>query len=446
MEKLFRWWRRLFFIALTVMAVVMVTGLITADRILDHVDDLRALDAERESLSSRFHTEAATRVSELHTLLLRAVTSREPADHDAWTLAKGRVEKHFAERPPDLNAVESAACDEVLDDARLYFERAAMLLALPPDKSADARRLDGVLELDPARSEWLKDINALGDLRARSLQDGLDQFAGRLHFMQWLFGLSVAAVLAVMGLLVWCIRRGWIAPLLEKAAEAERLAQQQQHLADLGTLAAGLAHEIRNPIGALKNRAFALSLMLESESKEGRQIAAMDAEMNRVERIVRDFLDNARPVPPNPQPGSLRQFVESAAGDFRSEVERRSAVLQTETATDSMVGLDAAQMRQVLLNLMVNAADSCGGKEGGSVIITTAVADDRAIISVQDNGTGVPAENRRRIFEPFFTGKSGGTGLGLAISQEIVRRHAGELTLRESKPGEGAVFEILLPL
>jgi PAS domain S-box-containing protein len=218
-----------------------------------------------------------------------------------------------------------------------------------------------------------------------------------------------------------------------------------ERLAALGTMAAGLAHEIRNPLNAASLQ---LTLVQRRLSRPtGADVrGALDAaevvsgEMARLAGLVREFLDFARPQPLRLSRVDLRATVDEMGALLAPEAESRGVNLALETAEDVSVELDAERIKQVILNLVQNAAEATG--PGGRVRVRVAPRDGGALLEVEDDGPGLP-EDPAMIFEPFYTTKPGGTGLGLAIVHRIVTDHGGRIDC-SSRQGSTR-FSVFLP-
>lgn len=250
--------------------------------------------------------------------------------------------------------------------------------------------------------------------------------------------LLVAAFLLVSALL----RRGQ--RLEEQAAEAERLAY-------VGTLASGLAHEIRNPLNSLN-----LNMqMLEEELGEGsggaptggRLLAITRKEIGRLERLVTDFLSYARPRPLEIEELPAEELLGQVRDLLQGEARSRGVALAVEDRTGgAALRADPAQIRQLLLNLAQNALIAAEEAAGEPRVLLAAGRRGPAVeLSVADNGPGIPAEERERIFDVFYSTRKGGTGLGLAIVERIARSHGGEVEV-ESEPGRGTTVRVVLPV
>ncbi len=223
-----------------------------------------------------------------------------------------------------------------------------------------------------------------------------------------------------------------------------RLAHVDQ-LACVGQLAAGLAHEIKNPLAGIQG--VLEVLREESDSEPTRHLyGEMLEELGRVDGILRRLLESARPAPPRLARTDLAHLLAEIAGLLRPALQRRQVELRIETSERlPEASLDAAQMRQVLVNLVHNAAEAMP-ESGGHVVVRAGRVDDEGTlaITVEDDGSGISPENLDQVFEPFFTTKFTGTGLGLAIAKSLVEQHGGRLEV-SSEVGRGTSFVILLP-
>ena len=223
---------------------------------------------------------------------------------------------------------------------------------------------------------------------------------------------------------------------------------QQQRLAALGEMAAGLAHEIRNPLAGLKGAAqYLQEEPVSADAREMLQVIVDEA--HRLDGVVRQFLDYARPYRLDLQRSTANAWVARALGLLRADP--KAARMRIEESLDPDLpetALDGARITQVLLNLLQNAVEATGGE--GTLRITTRAATNRAgpgavEIVVSDDGPGMTDEQMGRLFVPFSTTRPGGTGLGLAISRRIVDAHHGTLRVT-SAPGAGATFAVSLPI
>ncbi|MDB4932303.1 MAG: hypothetical protein JWM10_4787 [Myxococcaceae bacterium] len=223
--------------------------------------------------------------------------------------------------------------------------------------------------------------------------------------------------------------------------------RQSERLAAVGTLAAGLAHEIRNPLnGALLHVTY-----LERALKRGagsddalETTRFIGAEIQRLSALVRDFLVFARPSPPRRKPTSLQAVCLRATTVVTDDARRVKAEVTTDLASaDLVVEVDADKIEQVLLNLLRNAVDAVEGAGGGHVTLRLRRQPRHALIEVEDDGPGLPSPDAP-IFDAFYSTKAHGTGLGLAIVHRVLSDHGGSIEV-DSRPGR-TVFRVLLPI
>jgi len=220
--------------------------------------------------------------------------------------------------------------------------------------------------------------------------------------------------------------------------------RRAERLASLGTMAAGLAHEIRNPLNAAHLQLSVARRRLArttGDSGAARAVELAGAEMARLAGLVEDFLQFARPQPLRLERADLRAFAHDTVALVAPEASALGAGLDIGAGAPVFTDFDREKMKQVLLNLVRNALEAAG--RGGKVRIDVQHRDGSAALTVEDNGRGFPED--APIFEPFFTTKVGGTGLGLAIAHRIVADHGGVLSAA-SRPGNTTVFSVLLPI
>jgi signal transduction histidine kinase len=246
------------------------------------------------------------------------------------------------------------------------------------------------------------------------------------------------------------VYRDLIAPLRVKLVESHALLERQEKLASLGMLAAGVAHEIRNPLTAIKARLFTQQKVLRPGTPEQIDAEVIAHEINRLERIVKDVLLFARPSEPEfvivPAGEPLRQIEALFAKQFQDANIR----LTVEECVEASIRVDLPQLKQVLINLVQNAADSIG--QNGSITLRARAENVRhstglkaaVVLEVADTGKGISPEVEKRLFDPFFTTKDAGTGLGLPIAARIVEKQGGTLRY-QTQVGHGTTFGIVLP-
>jgi PAS domain S-box-containing protein len=243
------------------------------------------------------------------------------------------------------------------------------------------------------------------------------------------------------------------AMILRDITQDRRSAQQtieSERLSALTLLAAGVAHEIGNPLNSLHIHLQLMERRVKKlEAGEDRveleeSIAIARAEINRLDSIVTQFLRAIRPSKPQLRPEDVNAIMEESLRFFQPEIKDRAIVVETELRSDlPRIELDRDQLKQVFYNAIKNSFEAM--KRRGVLRIRTDRDDTHVIITFTDTGRGISAEHLSRVFEPYFTTKSGGSGLGLLIVRRIIREHGGELAL-ESKEGKGLTLTIRLPI
>jgi len=225
--------------------------------------------------------------------------------------------------------------------------------------------------------------------------------------------------------------------------EAEEAVRRSDRLAALGQLSAGLAHELRNPLGTIKASAEMLAAQVKDENEVAREVAGfISTEVDRTNSLVTRFLQFARPLQPRLETADLAQMLDRAVAAAEREAPQVT-IYKAYAPEIPPFPFDAELMERVVYNLVVNAAQATPA--GGAVTVKTREAGGTVEIAVIDRGSGIDPENVRSIFNPFFTTKPQGVGLGLAIVFKIVDEHGGKIAV-ESEPGKGSVFRVLLPM
>ena len=246
-----------------------------------------------------------------------------------------------------------------------------------------------------------------------------------------------------VGLLVLVGAVMFIWHLIQRNAQLERRRRLDEELASLGTLAANLAHEIRNPLNALSIN---LELLREDLGvKPGAETVDMARrEVGRLSRLVDDFLVYARPSAPTLEPVNGREMVTQVAQLLMPVCERAGVALRVD-AGDAPLRIDRGQIEQVLVNLALNAVQALEGGDRRELRLTCRPEAEQATLEVIDSGPGIPRAELGRVREAFFSLRRGGTGLGLAIADRIVQAHGGRLELA-NQPAGGLAARVVLPL
>ena len=263
--------------------------------------------------------------------------------------------------------------------------------------------------------------------------------------------LRQTAIVAVLTVALFAAGYLLYSRLSRRTALAERQAQEAEQMAYVGTLASGLAHEIRSPLNSLNlNMQMLQEEMTDRETGAGgaseRLVAITRSEVGRLERLVSDFLSYARPgelkLERTTADELLRHGAEVVAGKLLSagipvEIDDRTGGAPLE--------VDREQMNQLLLNLIDNAVAAMADRDRPRLRLEAEARPGAVALAVSDNGPGVDPEEREQVFDLFHSGRRGGTGLGLAIVRRIAATHGGEARLRRDD-GPGATFEVVLPL
>jgi signal transduction histidine kinase len=278
-------------------------------------------------------------------------------------------------------------------------------------------------------------LNAAFATSVRSIQTGrrLIEISGALLLLM----LAGAALLTYL-------------PFRHRVRESHALLERQEKLASLGTLATGVAHEIRNPLAAIKFRLFSLKKALPAPFAGHEDLVVIRQEIDRLDELVNDFLQFARPATPKFAPVQAGDLLHDVQSLLAPELERNAIRLELEAAQDLSFSADKEQLTQVLINLVQNAADSIA--RDGAVTLRARHGLSKVnrqstpvvILEVSDTGKGISAEAEARIFDPFFSTKDSGTGLGLSIAARIVENHSG-LIQCQSQLNRGTTFTIVLP-
>jgi len=245
--------------------------------------------------------------------------------------------------------------------------------------------------------------------------------------------------------------------LTARARQAERRARSAEHLAEIGSMTGGLAHEIKNPLSTISLNAELLAeavedLAMDDEARGRlqRRLGVLRREVERLGDILSDFLDFAGELRLQPQRVDLNELVGELGDFFLPQARARGVSLRVEAAADPVYAdVDPQRLKQALLNLMLNAtqamaADQRDGAPPRELMLRTRQArDGRVRVHVTDTGPGIAPEAADRIFRPYFTTKAGGTGLGLPTARRIIQASGGELRFT-SEPGRGTDFVIEL--
>lgn len=226
----------------------------------------------------------------------------------------------------------------------------------------------------------------------------------------------------------------------------EKKMRENERLAAVGRMAAGVAHEVRNPLSSVKGLALLLKGKFAPDSRESETAGLLIQEVERMNRTVSELLSFARPAPLHVQEVFLSELLADTLRLIASDTENSGIVTRLQLAEDlQSVGGDPDRLNQVFLNLLLNAVQSM--EQGGELTVSARNSREggSVVVSIRDSGCGITQENLSQLFYPYFTTKIGGTGIGLAISQKIISDHKGSIRI-DSTPGEGTTVTVELPV
>lgn len=318
-------------------------------------------------------------------------------------------------------------------------------------ESTRAKDFQDSYEKVQTQSQYLLHLcNTFIDDQRSSFDAFLKESNRTLTTFQQLLQLSLGLLLALVAALVLLVYRGMIAPLRHRLTESQAIIARQEKLASLGVLAAGVAHEIRNPLTAIKFRLFSLKNSLPWAEADNEDVAVIAGEIDRLERIVKDFLQFARPSEPELVSIPVHRLFQEVYDLLKPQLDKAAIELKVGLSEPVWVYADTQQIKQVLINLIQNSADSIG--RNGMILLRTRNKSGSArrgleamvALEVQDNGKGISPEVQKRLFDPFFTTKETGSGLGLPIAARIVEKHGGQLYY-DTEINRGTTFGIVLP-
>jgi len=398
---------------------------------LNNPEQYRALDGVIQSIIQGLHVEDVRIFS--HNRIIRYSTNTE--ERDAADLASPSVEKAFTAEGPIFDVLEN-----------MPYWQAFFTLSLP----AQTFRLRTTypLRLENRVSSSSPDGPIMGVLEFT--QDITRDMRSTIRFQQLVLGVTLLSSGMLMLLLMLLVRRAELA-LAVRMAEAQRLQQelyQHEKLAGMGRVVAGIAHEIRNPLGIISSSA---ELLLKRAGAENpgtvRVLQAVYDEAKRLSRTVSDFLDYAKPRQPKQEPVEVGQVIHQALTFLGSDLtERDIGVVRTGLLDAPLyVSGDRDSLYRAFYNIMSNAIQAMGAS--GTLTISLGRSDEpeaSVVLVFQDTGSGFPEDAMAQLLDPFFTTRDGGTGLGLPIVNNIITSHNGTLTL-DNAPDGGAEVRVVLP-
>ncbi|HEU0039075.1 MAG TPA: ATP-binding protein, partial [Verrucomicrobiae bacterium] len=412
-------------------ALLLVAGgtIYGLSSVWNRVRQLEARLTSSQLESFQLAREVSRGLQNLNGSMLHYALAREPQQWAQFEQASSDLDHWIDDHDPSLNPRSvlttenerqvfkeiNRAYDEYLSAAHAVHTNAQPALV----GSTQLAQLDAF----NAQAQRMRDlVRRLADGHRTAQAGFLANATASLNNLRKILVLSIVLLLALVTALGWVIYRDMIAPLRTKLVHSQNLLERQEKLATLGTLAAGIAHEIRNPLTSLKARLYTLEKHLQAVPAARKDTDIISAEIARLERIVQDALSFARPADPKLETIAADTLLREVQGLMSTNLESRRVQLVVESSPGLLIRADSGHLKQVRINLVRNAVEAIDGT--GTVTLRTRATrtplkgreTDTVILEVSDTGKGIPPEAEKRLFDPFFSTKETGTGLGLPIA------------------------------
>lgn len=283
------------------------------------------------------------------------------------------------------------------------------------------------------------------------IQDLSREYASIVRLQYLIFGLSILIMGLIFVALLLIVRKA--EHIIDQRAKAQRELEAQlnqtERLAALGQMVAGVSHEIRNPLGIIRSTAELLRGMPKADETQAQLSGLIIEESSRLNNIVTEFLDFARPQKPNPQAACLNEILNKGLVFLKPEADRKGIALNSSLNHQSLpIRADPQLLYRAFLNILVNGVQCM--ENGGVLTVTATEEDGHYMIRFTDTGPGIAPENLNKIFDPFFSTKDKGSGLGLSIVKNIIEGHSGEIWIESSdksdkdqeRPGTTVVIKL----
>jgi signal transduction histidine kinase len=408
--------------------------------------------------SFRLAEEFQARLYHLNNSILRFAVGRDPARWEVFKVTSAKLDRwiDFYDPETNTNSIVTTARERELFrminhgyDDYIHAAEAIGTNDQPAMISeASLRQLD---ELDMQANTLLKWSGELAEAHRATEQTFLNDANHSLDNLRRLISIGIVMMLLLTIGVGWLLYQDLVAPLRTRLVQSEMLLLRQEKLATLGTLAAGIAHEIRNPLTSIKARLYTLRKHMTRSENCSNDVSVISDEILRLERIVQDVLNFARPSEPRRKIERTDTILREVHDLMKQSVIKTGIELIAEPGPELKVAMDAALIKQVLINLVRNGIEAIDGPGA----VTMRARESRcslggrirqvAVLEVSDTGGGIAPEVEERLFDPFFTTKEVGTGLGLSIAARIVEKHGGLLQY-QTRLGKGTTFGIILPL
>lgn len=256
-------------------------------------------------------------------------------------------------------------------------------------------------------------------------------------------GLSLEDFNRILEVFLFYVVAGVLGALSDREKARQQALRESEHLAAMGRTLAGVAHDMKNPLAAIGGFTRLLRKKLDLDDDSRHKMDLITAETDRLEAMVNDMLDFARPLHLGLEVGDINEVLRRSLLLMEDQAAKREVSFKVDLGADiPPLRFDPKRMEQVFLNLLSNALEA--SPEGEGVFVHTYLEEEQVCLEVADHGEGIPADQQEKIFTPFFTTKRYGTGLGLAIVMKIMHTHKGKVEVRRTHKG-GATFKISLP-
>ncbi len=438
-------------IFISTIALLLMLIAWTAHIVWQRIDELHEKIAVVQSQSFQNADHLQQTILGLNNLVLRYAAYHDPADWTKFAVASEELGTWLDEQQPISSPQEERPLlNQIKTVLHNYLLAANTVHSFIYSSRQSIISVVGLADFEK-QSRGILDLGfQLAQIHQQSLEMFQSQSTKTLDILRFTLIGSLILLLAAGAWLSVVVYQGMIAPLKVQLVESQQLLERQEKLASLGMLAAGVAHEIRNPLTAIKAWLYMQQKRLKPGTPEYEDANLISGEINRLERIVKDFLQFARPSEPQLVVVPAEQTLREVQKLMEPQLEKSNIKLALDGVAPAQIRIDPGQIKQVLINLIQNAADSIG--KDGSITLRARLDERRlldrqtevVILEVSDTGKGIPPDVEKRLFDPFFTTKDAGTGLGLPIAARIVEKHQGALQY-QTHADRGTTFGIILP-
>ena len=380
-------------------------------------------------------------INDLHNRSSRYFSSKQLEDYDLAQREIKRLEKLLMQLEPEMGNTRMIL-EDIKESLESWRTRSNEKAEAPLEiREANNKRN---FELEESSRELINRIHAERTSKLLKMEESLDRLSLK----------AIVGTTAILTGFIWQLglfyqRR--IQPLRLQVKEQELQMQAQEKLMSLALLASGVAHEIRSPLASMKARLFTLGNTISKTPSSEQDLSAISKEITRMEKIVESFLQLARPAEPELERVDTNKLIRDLVSEREHAFARDGVSIRIEDSPNPPVLADSDQLRQCISNLLQNARDEL--EDGGEILVSAKTTNlplsNRARpalrIDISDTGRGIPLEQQKRLFDPFYTTKKSGTGLGLPLSQVLIGKQGGRIAF-QSQEGEGSVFSIIIPI